>query len=323
MATHPPLTERIRRLDPAFEGRFERLPPFDVKLAPALSFAGAGPANPPPLPRAAAVNTLLPLIGNPTPNQITYAHEFSQALPESLQQAAHEPLSAVGLVYALLLGRDETQNHNQLQKLDAEPSILAETRRMASQVARIDVSHRLPLLQLALPALARLSPAQYARLDGNIQSLVECDEQVDLFEYALQKVVRRHLASRFTPQPPPVVQFYSLRPLLRDCAVLLSIISHSGHTDEAEARKAFASGAQRFGTGNPVQMLQLSECDLGSVDTALTRLAQASSAIKKSVIEACALAAATDGCLHVYEAELLRAIADSLECPIPPFIRGV
>ena len=320
MATHPPLAERIRRLDPSFEGRFEQLPsPMEIKLAPAVASATTRPSQPPPLPNAALAQVVLPLVGSPTLNQITYAAEFNQALPESLRNAAHEPLSAVGLVYSMLLG----ETPDALKKLQIERPVAAETARLAPQVAQVNVAHRLPLLQLALPALARLSPAQYAEFDRNIQALIESDEQVDLFEYALQKIARRHLAARFTPRPPPVVQFYSMRPLLHDCAVLLSIISHSGHTDEAEARKAFVAGAQRFGSGNPVQMLPLSECDLGAVDTALSRLSQASSAIKKNVIEACALAAATDGRLQVYEAELLRAIADSLECPIPPFIQGV
>jgi len=271
------------------------------------------------LPNAALAQVVLPLVGSPTPNQITYAAEFSQALPESVRNAAHEPLSAIGLVYSMLL----SESQSALKTLKLEHSVAAETERLVPQVAQLNVAHRLPLLQLSLPALARLSPAQYAEFDRNIQALIESDEEVDLFEYALQKVARRHLAARFTPRPPPIVQFYSLRPLLHDCAVLLSIISHSGHTEEAEASKAFASGAQRFGSGNPVQMLPLSECDLGAVDTALARLAQASAAIKKSVIEACSLAAATDGSLQVYEAELLRAIADSLECPIPPFIQGI
>jgi Zn-dependent protease with chaperone function len=313
MATHPPLTERIRRLDPTFEGRFERLPPFDIKVA-----APAPSAKPPPLLQTAQAETVVPLVGNPTPAQITYAAEFAEVLPASLREAAHEPLSAVGLVYAMLLPDEAT-----LRKLQVDPLVAAEAQQLHPQVAALGAGYRLPLLQMALPTLTRLSPAQYAEFDRNIETLVECDDQVDLFEYALQKVVRRHLASRFTPGKPLVVQFYSLRPLLHDCAVLLSLVSQSGHAELSEAEAAFAAGARRFGSANPVQMLELAQCDLAAVDTALARLSQASPAIKKSVLEACALAAATDGCLQVYEAELLRAMADSLDCPIPPFIRGV
>ena len=40
--------------------------------------------------------------------------------------------------------------------------------------------------------------------------------------------------------------------------------------------------------------------------------------IKKNLITACAQVVAADGVIVETEAELLRAIADTLDCPIPP-----
>jgi hypothetical protein len=59
---------------------------------------------------------------------------------------------------------------------------------------------------------------------------------------------------------------------------------------------------------------------LPRLDAALKRLALAVPQIKKNVLNACAETVAADGILQGPEAELLRAIADSLDCPIPPFI---
>ena len=42
--------------------------------------------------------------------------------------------------------------------------------------------------------------------------------------------------------------------------------------------------------------------------------------VKKQVIEACASAIASDGMVTTGEGELLRAIADSLDCPMPPLL---
>ncbi|MBC8019528.1 MAG: TerB family tellurite resistance protein [Verrucomicrobia bacterium] len=42
--------------------------------------------------------------------------------------------------------------------------------------------------------------------------------------------------------------------------------------------------------------------------------------IKKHVIEACVQVVGADGLIREREAELIRAIADTLDCPIPPFI---
>jgi tellurite resistance protein len=42
--------------------------------------------------------------------------------------------------------------------------------------------------------------------------------------------------------------------------------------------------------------------------------------LKKNVIEACVQVVSADGLIQEREAELLRAIADTLDCPIPPFV---
>jgi hypothetical protein len=63
--------------------------------------------------------------------------------------------------------------------------------------------------------------------------------------------------------------------------------------------------------------------DLEQVDAALNRLNLAVPQIKKNVLEACAQTVAADGVIQEMEAELLRAIADALDCPLPPFINSL
>jgi uncharacterized tellurite resistance protein B-like protein len=62
------------------------------------------------------------------------------------------------------------------------------------------------------------------------------------------------------------------------------------------------------------------DCALAKVDAALERLNQASPRIKKDLLNACAETVAADGVIEEREAELLRAIADTLDCPIPPML---
>ena len=52
----------------------------------------------------------------------------------------------------------------------------------------------------------------------------------------------------------------------------------------------------------------------------MNRLSLAAPQIKKNVLNACARTVAADGVIQGMEAELLRAIADTLDCPLPPFI---
>ena len=62
------------------------------------------------------------------------------------------------------------------------------------------------------------------------------------------------------------------------------------------------------------------ECELDQIDAALGRFALASPRIKKDLIEACLHVVAADGWIQEQEAELLRAIADTLDCPMPPCV---
>ena len=57
------------------------------------------------------------------------------------------------------------------------------------------------------------------------------------------------------------------------------------------------------------------------MDVALARLSQGVPQIKKNVLNACTQIVAVDGVIREGEAELLRAIADTLDCPVPPFVQ--
>jgi len=180
---------------------------------------------------------------------------------------------------------------------------------------------RLPLADLAIPALRGLTPAEFAQFSRTLRWLIESDRQIELFEYVLQKIVRRHLAPQFDRARPPVAQYYTLKPLVPDCGVLLSALAYVGSADAEQVRKAFAAGAPYLRADEPVELLPREQSGLAQIDAALNRLTLAVPQIKKNLLEACAQVAGADGVIQEREAELLRAIADTLDCPIPPFVQ--
>jgi Zn-dependent protease with chaperone function len=345
LATHPPIPDRIRAIDPAWDGTFpplektqadliehaalgdlkkNRSPVPDTlnQLGAILGGAAAASASVPP-PLHARPATVLPTLGNPTPLHLKYAQALRESLSENLRAAAREPLGSVALVYALLLDANETLRARQLAEIGqrAGPDIAARTTRLAAEVAGLATPARLPLVNLALGALRQLPPDAYQNFSATLAWLIASDGRVDLFEFTLQKIIRRHLAPQFGTARRDVVQYYSLKPLLPDCAVILSALARAGSGDAEEIRKAFAAGAPylRSTTEDPA-CLPLEQCGLEQVDAALDRLAQAAPQLKKNLLEAGAHVAAADGVLQEAEAELLRAIADTLDCPMPPLV---
>ena len=341
-STHPPLVDRIRALDPQFDGQFPEVggaprPPLanrryayeagETTMIAAAELAGRQVPLPPPRPaETVAAAAMAARTGAPTAHHLRYAAALRERLPAELLAAVHEPLSAAGLVLSLVLSRDAALRQRQLDSLEplVREEYLVGLPKLAAAVDAIDTRDRLPVVMLALPALRQLSPAQFRGFSELLQQLVESDQEIDLFEYTLQRLVRRHLAPLYEAGARTLVQFYSLKPLLPDCAVVLSALARQGNENEPATVEAFVQGATLLDpTGGRLALLAPERCDLAPIDAALERLALASPAIKRQVLQACAETVAADGQIAPREAELLRAIADSLDCPLPPFIEGV
>jgi Zn-dependent protease with chaperone function len=338
MATHPPLRDRIRAIDPSFDGQF---PVVLSQVAQTRQQAAAKAgipvtgllANEIASEHAAAMRAqhveareIVPLVGTTTPKHLEYAANFRSTLPESITAALHNPQSAAAVVFGLLFSRDskiQEQQRSSITEIFGKESEKQAVEMQAFITAQ-DTSVKLPLLMLAVSALRQLPAEDYERFDRSIRALVEMDSEIDLFEYTVTKALMRHLEPQFKRGDRSITQFYSLKPLLPDCSVLLSALAHAGNIDDPNAAKAFASGIPQLRHGiTGLRMLEAADCGLGPLDEALCRLAQAVPQIKKNVIEACAHTVAADGVIHANEAELLRAIADALDCPIPPFLKGV
>jgi Zn-dependent protease with chaperone function len=327
-ATHPPLGVRIRALDPGFDGTFPTLTTTAVAYETAAQTSKAVPGTMSALaPRPIHPKDVVATSGEPRPPNIRFAEGFQRELPAPLQVAAREPLGAVASTFGLLLSGNEATRREQLQKLSTtfSPAAVMETIKLLPHVQSAAARAKLPILDLCLGSLALLSPAQYQQFRASVQMLVETDGQIDLFEYVLQKVLLRHLQSHFAPVSAPAVRFYERTPLAPDIGVLLSTLAHAGHRNADAGLNAFKQGARVLGSVGRTQLdlLPANQCDLTRFDTALTRLAQAAPQIKKGVLNAAAETVAADGLINEVEAELLRAIADTLDCPVPPFANPI
>ena len=181
------------------------------------------------------------------------------------------------------------------------------------------VEQRLPLVDLVIPTLRHLSPVQYGAFRDNVRHLVESDREIHLFEYALQKTILRHLELFFTRSRGPAVKYRSVIPLLPDVTALLTGLAVVGHDDPALRAAAFASGVRELlinTSSHPMECGPI--CNLAAIDAALNRLAEASPEVKKTVLRAARETVSHDGVVELREYELLRAIADALDVPMPP-----
>lgn len=326
LSTHPPLAERIRRIEatPLSAESAGNAPVATTPdatravVAPSVTeglshLSGEGPRVPFGAPQVP------PHVGAPHPPQIEYAASLVSSLPAELTNLVHEPYSARAVVFALLLSRDPRVRTQQLELLGNIPERDA-TARVWPLIERLGPALRLPLAEMTLPALQYLSPEQYQQFIHILEQLVAADQWLSLFEYALRRMLTRHLAPRFEGRRAPAVRFRDVAAVRQPIGDLLSVLAHAGHDNVQQAAAAYARAARAcFGSESGTPALRNRDGSLLQVlDAALKQLEQASPSVKRSLLAGCAEAVGTDGLITVSEGELLRIVSDALDCPMPP-----
>ena len=346
-STHPPLLERIQLLEPSFDGDFSEVK-FDERRSPAakakaskqqplpgITIPGMGAALGQALPpvvmglaaagqaqvEVASAGTIADSIGNPTPQHVDFAAALLKSLPAAVREAARDTHDACALVFALLLdpkdGPVQKKQLGQVEDLFGEQMAKA-TLKLSGDVAKLDPRAKLPVANLAIGALRRMAREQFDSFTHLLETLAAADEQIDLFEFSLSKLVIRHLEPHFLKQRKKVAQVYSLKRLGHECSVLISSLACTAGSDAETIQTAYQAGAAHLAAATELNQLPAAECGLQELDQALVALVKVGPKLKRQLVAAAAATVSADGYLQIQEAELLRAISDSLDCPMPP-----
>lgn len=299
LETHPPLEQRIKRLDPMFDGTFVKT--GTSNLLDQYGVLGA----------AATAG----LVG---PQHLRYAAGLMQTVPDSIARSAREPYGVRPVIFCLLASADAAQRAKQLEMLrqNVEPGTYQQIVNLIEPVTALGSSARLPLLNLALPALRELSDSQAKRFLALVRVMIESDGQVTLFEFALHRLLEKQLAPPEQRRPKPI-QYFGVAAVRDEAAVVLSALAAAS---TAQTDRAFDAGAKQLGPEQPPTMVGVN--GLKSIDDALQKLARSSPSVKKRFIDAAAATIMVDGEVNVAEAELLRATAATLDVPIPPLLHA-
>lgn len=323
-ATHPPLTDRIRRLEPQWDGKFPK-PLTAAGMAAIASEGAAGLVGEEPelFRRNVPLDVVLHAadqVANPTEVHRRYAAELVAAMPRDVVDAAHEPYGARAVIYASLLDMDPTIRRVQLDMLQqsAEPDVYQLTLKLIPSVDKLDVRAYLPLVDMTLASLRALSPSQYREFTGCFIKLVQADKRLGLFEWTLHQILLRHLRPQYEKIKPPQIVYYGLQQLGGPVSILLSTLARASQCD---GQFAFESGAKQLPEVS-LEFLPLEKCTLHELQQALETMSQVAAKQRGRLIDAAAAAICADTEVHVEEAELLRGICDMLDCPMPPLLPG-
>ena len=333
MATHPPLLLRIQALEPSFKphdlveltARWSMRPPVGLDEDAALGLVDAGAVA---LPQADAQVVVSPpavaaQVGTPQSDDYRRAGAINDAIPEVLQRGARDVEEVQPLLFGLLLAAPGGVRDHQLYELKVRMGVRISQQALdyAERMADLHPILRLPLASLAFPALRRRPRPELQVFMDTMYPLVHADGQVSLFEYCLGRLLQTQVTWALDPSAYVRSGQRRLRQAQKEVVAVLTVIAQVGHGHPSDASRAYAAGlASIFPRLNapyapPPDII-------AAMESAWPSLEMLDPAGKELLIEALVASISHDQQITVAEAELLRTICASLQCPLPPMLEA-
>jgi hypothetical protein len=340
-ATHPPLLQRIRALQPGF--REEDLVQFAASVARTAGdnattpqtaaahptggtaaarsgFPGLG-SLPPVLPvvLGGAIVAAQTTASASAPTALERGASLRRSLPAGLTAAVQQPEAALVAMLALAMSAQDELQQRQRRVLadalgdDVQQAVVARF----AEVETLAPELRLPLAALAFPALKRLPAGRVQTLLDTLDALVRVDGQVDLDEYCLTRLLRVQLLEARRPRSAPVDGLRKLTACRASVGLVCAVLASHGSNDDVAARRAWLLAMQQVFPGETLNWPTLPVAWQTPFEDALDELDGLLPAAKELLLQGLVAAVHADGVVGVDEAGLLRVICASVHCPLP------
>lgn len=327
-ATHPPLTERIKRIEPHWIGG---LPDAATAATP----AGAAVETPvsKPLEQRMAVLQAALLAGQAmaqtkttaaldcSPDQLL-ANDFAtqrqqlqaefDQLPATVRHASQHELPAQALLCCCLMREQDLPRQLKLVQGLGMPGLLSEVDRLFDQVQPLQALTRLTLLQQLVPTLKQLSHSRFTHLQQLCRALIDLDGHCDTFEALVWLWLDHVIEAEFEPAAQTKARHGRLTQVLPALLPLLHWVSQQS-ADEVAQQQSWQAGLQALGL-DPVTTIQPQTQPLGNLQ--LLPLVNSTPALKQQIWQSLRAAVAADGKLLLDELLVLQGVALLLEIPI-------
>ena len=328
-ATHPPLDERIRALDPHFEpSQYPVIDPRERNVPDREDVRGI--ASDDGLTRAFAesgrrvlVEDIATSVGSPEDEHVIYAAGIRRSIPTELYDAAHSPELAYLLAVALVLHRDGDVLERQLvicnERLGDERTRII--RRLHAAIIAVGPEFSLPLLEIAFPALKNRPEPHLVFLIELCSRLIDVDGRVDLYEFCFLRILTVNLRQATDPAGS-ARRRRAPKNEVRDAAVnLLRVLADYGHDAAAAKETAFAAGIATLPNWARDRRFEaVDDRSIRLLNHSLDLLTSLNEAGRGMLIRAVSAVASADQAITMREAALIRAICATLELPLPPIL---
>ena len=299
MATHPPLGERIKRLEPSWDGKYHA----NAQAKPDLEdTTDAKPAETSRERQQAFARKLTGLAA-------------AVALPDDMIEDARDPEHAKALVLTLLLSENPDTRSAQLKLLEShlDATLYQDVVAHVDAVKALPLEQQLPLTEMVMPALKMMNANDSQAFLKLMQDVIDVDAQTTLYEWCLYQIIWRYLQGEHARSSLNVRQFRGRR--THDAQLTLSVLANFGHADDKAAAKAFAQGAEQFSMN--MQAYSREQINFSDLSYSISRIDQWQALEKERLVNAWVACAKSDGEINPVEQKLLFTLCACIGEPLP------
>ncbi|MSR18237.1 MAG: hypothetical protein EXS00_03550 [Phycisphaerales bacterium] len=345
-ATHPPLEERIRRIEALPAG-------VQVPVSGVAAPIGAATASLSPGVAMGAVMGMTPLaagvvagvvagvagvagapatstlggvvvakqrlteaaarVGSPSMDAIASARRKLDSVDNTIAKAVRSRAGAMAAVLIVAQSQGAPGSHEgKSVAAKLGDGVGDEFDRLCDLLSACKVETKLVVLDLCAPTLSTLTNDKAKTFVAAVNGLIGSDGRISLGEWTVRTFVRTHVLARF--ETPPRERGLELSSLIPEATLVLGSLAGASQGGQLAAA-GLAAASRRLGLGD-LKHLSTSVVTTKDLDAALSKLRCISGAKKRTFVAACIDAVSPDDVCSVSEALILRAVCDSIGVPL-------
>ena len=318
MATHPPLKDRIKKIEPRWNGR---LPDYGKN-----QHKKASRAEEQALKRQkhetkkevftqGAIAAAMMQVGQVKEESVEKVQKEIKALPKELKARLGDPLGAQAVLLFLLY---DVQYKETLFKVlkEKNPYLLLEFASFLKQ-QKDDLKDQSALLvSLSLNTLKSLSLEQYKNFKSIVSSFIQVDKKVTLFEWSLQYIIQRPLEIHLQLRKPPKRSYSNLGAMKGDVELLYSMLAQEQFEDDFTAQQAFGEAKKAIQAG-ALQYMPKTEITHERFIEAMRGIESAKPMIAERIFEGILHLIKADNEISNTENAFVHAVAQMMQIPLP------
>jgi Zn-dependent protease with chaperone function len=317
-STHPPLMDRIKKLDPTFNGELPDSASIELQTVSSSEGISAlqGGSISVNAAHAHSRNSIESpsVLINPTKELISSSWMPPLAVTSRLQKLGHPEL----MVYAMLMGRDPITKAKQVEII-AESLAGGDLEKEMGSAAALDINQKLSLMLMAIPLIQGSSKDRLSKLQGVVKRLVEADGHTTLFELLSMILIHFSLQgdtvglSLLGGRSDESIQRYKT-PL----QVITSIFALCSSEKISEQQAAFEKGKKILSL--TFDQLGTQQLGIDRILWSIDQMRNSSPKVRKALMDALFEISHSNEVISPHEQAFLRLSAMLLRMPLPAAI---